>query len=57
MRFVDLKQDIIRNIFLENHRQNAVEKLFPDTFRKGQKPQVLQSLFLLYAKLRTIGVY
>ena len=51
--------------FLKNHTQKVVVKLFPDPFLKkskfsislDQQSTVLYSLFLLYAKLRTIKIY
>ena len=51
--------------FLKNLTQKVVVKLFPDPFLKkskfsislDQQSTVLYSLFLLYAKLRTIKIY
>ena len=36
MKFGQLIEYNMRNIFLENNTQNVVEKLFPDTFLKNQ---------------------
>ena len=36
MKFGQLIKYKIKNIFLENHTQNAVEKLLPDLFLKSQ---------------------
>ena len=36
MKLGQLIKHTIRNIFLENHRQNVVEKLVPDSFIKNQ---------------------
>ena len=36
MKFGQLKEYNMRNIFLKNHTQNVVEKLFPDSFLKSQ---------------------
>ena len=46
----------MRNIYLENHTQNVVEKLLPDPFLKKTKlsislDQQSYSLFLLYARI------
>ena len=37
MKFGQLIEYNMRNTFFENHKQNAVEKLFPDPFLKTQK--------------------
>ena len=65
MKFGQLIEYNISNIFLENHTENSVEKLFPDPFLKNQKcslsldreAKVLCILFLLYAKLSTVQTY
>ena len=36
MKFCQLKEYSMRNIFLENHTKNVVEKVFPETFLKNQ---------------------
>ena len=36
MKCGQLKEYYIRNFFLKNYTQNAVEKLFPDLFLKHQ---------------------
>ena len=36
MKFGQLIEHDIRNIFLKSHTQNVVEKLFPDPFLKNQ---------------------
>ena len=36
MKFGQLIEYDMRTIFLENHSQNVVEKLFPDPFLKNQ---------------------
>ena len=36
MKFDQLIEYYMRNIFLKNHMQNVVEKLFPDTSIKNQ---------------------
>ena len=36
MKFNQLMKYNMRKIFLENHTQNVVEKLFPDPFLKNQ---------------------
>ena len=36
MKFGQLLEYNKRNVFLKNHTQNVVEKLFPDTFLKNQ---------------------
>ena len=36
MKFGQLIKYAKKNIFLENHTQNLVEKLFPDPFLKNQ---------------------
>ena len=36
MKFGQVTKYNMRKIFLENHTQNAVEKLFPDHFLKNQ---------------------
>ena len=36
MKFVQLIEYNLRNIFVKNHTQNAVEKLFTDSFLKNQ---------------------
>ena len=35
IKFGQLTEYNMRNIFLENHSQNVVEKLFPDPFLKN----------------------
>ena len=65
MIFGQLIKLIMRNVFfLKNHTQNAMEILFPDSFLKNkielaqdQYSKVSYSLFLWYAKLRTIRAY
>ena len=54
----------IKSIFLKNHWQNVVEKLFPDLFLKNQnwaylwiKSLKAYSLFFLYTKLRAVEIY
>ena len=37
MKFGQLIEYNIRNIFLENHTQNVMERLFPDAFLEYQK--------------------
>ena len=62
MKFGQLLEYNMRNGFcFKNLTQNAVEKLFPEAFEKpkliislDQWCKVLYSLFLLYARLRTI---
>ena len=41
MKFGQLTEYNIRTVFLENHSQNAVEKLFPDHFLKNQNCEYL----------------
>ena len=41
MKFGELIKYNIINIFLENHTQNVVEKLFPDPFPKKSKIEVI----------------
>ena len=36
MKFDQLIEHNMRNIFLENYAKNVVEKLFPDSFLKDQ---------------------
>ena len=36
MKFGQLVEYNMRNIFLKNHTQNMVEKLFPDPFLRNQ---------------------
>ena len=36
MKFGQLIEYNIRNIFVKNHRQNVEEKLFPDAYLKNQ---------------------
>ena len=36
MEFGQLIEHIMRNIFLKNHTQSVLEKLFPDPFIKNQ---------------------
>ena len=55
MKFAQLVEHKMGNIFLKKSYTNAIEKLFPDPFLKQSK--VLYSLFLLSAKLRAIEVY
>ena len=49
MKLGQLPEYNMRKIFLENHLQNEVEKLFSEPFLENQN---FYSLFLLYAKLR-----
>ena len=57
MKFGQLIEHNIRNIFVKNYTQNAIEILFPVPFLKKTKlsismdqySKVLFSLFLLYA--------
>ena len=53
-----------RNVFLENHMLNMVEKLVPDPFLKKSKlsisqdhSEVLYSLFLLYVQVECYRIY
>ena len=36
MKFGQLLECNTRNIFLKNHKENVVEKLFPDPFQENQ---------------------
>ena len=36
MKYGQLTEHNMRNIFFENHSQNVMEKLFPDPFLKNQ---------------------
>ena len=53
-----------KTFLLKNHKQNVVEKLFPDPFIKSQNwaylwinsLKDLYSLFLLYGNLRAIEI-
>ena len=36
IKFGSLIEHNMRNIFVQNHTQNVVEKLFPDSFIKNQ---------------------
>ena len=36
MKFGKLIEYNMRNIFVKNHRQNVLEKLFPDPYLKNQ---------------------
>ena len=64
MKFGQLIEYNLRNIFLGNHTQKVMAKLFPDPFLKKSKwsisldqySKVLYILFLLFAKLRTIEI-
>ena len=64
MKFCQLIEHNMRNIFSKNYTQNVAEKLFPDPFLKNQNwvylwiniLKVLCSLFLLYANLRAIEI-
>ena len=64
MKFSQLLEYNLRNIFLENHTKNVVEKLFPDPFLKKSKlsisldlcSNILYILFLLFVKLRAIEI-
>ena len=63
MKFGQLLEYNMRNVFFLNLTRNAVEKLFPEPFEKpklivslDQWSKVLYSLFLLYARLRTIQI-
>ena len=64
MKFCQLTEYNMKNIFLENYMQNVAKKLCPDPFLKNQNwayldlySNVLYNLFLLYAKLRSIKIY
>ena len=57
MKFDQLIEYNMRDIFLKNHTRNVVEKLFPDPFLKNQNLPYLwinilkfYTVFLLYAK-------
>ena len=64
MKFGHLMEYSIWNVMKYNHIQSLVEK-FPESFLKksklsislDQQSKVLYSLFLLYARLRTIKIY
>ena len=36
MKFDQLREHNMKNIFVENHTQNVLEKLFPDPYLKKQ---------------------
>ena len=62
MKFGQLIEYNMRNIFLEKSYTNMVEKLFTDPIEKlnislDKYSKVLYSLFSLYSKLRTIAIY
>ena len=64
MKFGQLIENNMRNIFFENILQNMMEKLSSDPFLKTRNWAYLwinslkfYSLFLFYAKLRTIEIY
>ena len=65
MKFRQLIEYNTRTVFLKNHFQNVVEKLFPDPFLKNQNSvyllihsqKFLYSLFLLHTKWRAIKLY
>ena len=62
MKFGQLRQYYMRNIFLEKSYTNCDRETIPRTFSKNPKlsisldqcPKVLHSLFVLYVNLRTI---
>ena len=64
MKFGQLMEYNMTNIFFLNHTQNVEEKLFPDPFPKkarlgislDQQSKALWSLFLLYAKFKSIEI-
>ena len=45
MKFGQLVEYNMRNIFLENHTQNLVEKLFPGPFLKIKTEHISGSMF------------
>ena len=54
MKFGQLIDYTVRNIFHKNHKQNVVDKLVPDPFIKNQNwayLRIKKSLFLLYAQV------
>ena len=61
MKFGQLTEYNMKNIFLKNHTQNVVEKLFSNSFLKNQIKHIsassLDGLFLLYVELRAIKIY
>ena len=65
IKFGQLIEYNIRNIFVKNYTQNVEAKLFPDSFVKNQNSAylwinnslVLYSLLLLFPKLRTIEIF
>ena len=65
MKIYQLRQCNMTNIFLKNHTQDVVEKLFLNSIPKTQNRanlgisfiKVLYSLFLLYVNLGAIVIY
>ena len=65
IKFGQLIEYNIRNIFVKNYTQNVEAKLFQDSFVKNQNSAylwinnslVLYSLLLLFPKLRTIEIF
>ena len=60
IKFGQLVEYNMRNIFVENHTQNVLEKLFQDPYLKYQNGAYLWiisiNLFLLHADLRAIEI-
>ena len=54
MTFALLIEYITRNIFLENHTQNVVEKLFPDLLLKSRD---LVYLWIVSLNFNTVCFY
>ena len=54
MTFALLIEYIMKNIFLENHTQNVVEKLFPDLLLKSRD---LVHLWIVSLNFNTVCFY
>ena len=65
MKFSELMDYIMKNIFLKNHTQNVMEILLPEPSLKNQNwayfwingPKFYYSLFFLYTHLSAIEIY
>ena len=58
IKFSQLIEYNMRNIFSRNHSQNVVDKLVPDFFLKNvltmdQQSEILYNLFLFYVQVET----